>query len=141
MKHPCFIYGLDYAVTDETYSRIKETIKSGIENIFDVEFLEIKELGRVNKVDSLGITYMRVHGMWVIDNSCIVFNYVYTRDFSKDFNFMCIINEEKWNTLSNTDELENIALVNSDLIIPDIRIKNPDNPTKLRNAKLISFTK
>lgn len=50
-------------MTDETYSRIKETIKSGIENIFDVEFLEIKELGRVNKVDSLGITYMRVHGM------------------------------------------------------------------------------
>ena len=42
----------------------------------DVEFSETNELGRVNKVDPLGITYLRIRGMWGIENPIKVFNYV-----------------------------------------------------------------
>lgn len=84
--------------SDECYSRIKQTIKEGVENISGVEFAETNELGRINRVDPLGITYLRVRGMWGIDNPWSVFSYVYQRDMSKKFNFMCIINENKWNT-------------------------------------------
>ena len=85
----------------------------------------------------MGITYLRVRGMWGIENPFKVFEYVYKRDFSKQFNFMCIINNDKYNTFANRSELE--AIENSNLHITDIQIKNPDNPAKLKKAKLITF--
>ena len=140
LKHLCFVYGLDYAASNETYTRIKETIKLGVEDIPEVEFAETKELGRVNRVDPLGITYLRVRGMWGIENPWTVFNYIYTRNISKDFNFMCIINDKKWETLSNTAELESLECSVEGLIIENVKVKNPDNPAQLRNAKLIQFS-
>lgn len=139
LKHLCMVYGLDYCASDECYSRIKTTIKDGVESIQGVEFADTNELGRINKVDPLGITYMRVRGMWGIKNPWNVFDYVYRRDMSKQFTFMCIINNKKWNTLANTPELVNLANTVPALNISDIRIKNPDNPAKLVDAKLITF--
>ena len=137
LKHLCFVYGLDYCASDECYSRIKSTIKEGVESIQGIEFAETNELGKIHRVDPLGITYLRVRGMWGIDNPWSVFSYVYKRDFSKKFNFMCIISEEKWNSFANKDLLLNIN--KESFSIKDIRIKNPDNPAKLENAKLITF--
>jgi NgoPII restriction endonuclease. len=140
LKHLCFVYGLDYAANNETYSRIKETIKFGVESIPNVEFAETKELGRVNRTDPLGITYLRVRGMWGIENPWTVFKYVYSRDLNKTFNFMCIINEEKWSTLFNTADLESLIGVVDGLNIENVKIKNPDNPAQLKEAKLIQFS-
>ena len=55
------------------------------------------------------------------------------------FNFMCVINKEKWDSFSNTSELENLALVKEQLTIVDVEIKDPDNPASLKEAKLIKF--
>lgn len=141
LKHLCMVYGLDYCASEDVYSRIKSTIKNGVEAIPDIEFAESRELGHVNKVDPLGITYMRIRGMWGIENPWKVFNYVYMRDVTKEFTFMCIINEAKWNTFDNIQELFNLAQATSGLSITDIRVKNPDNPAQLNNAKLICFNK
>lgn len=140
LKHLCMVYGLDYCAVDECYSRIKKTIKMGVESIQGIEFAESKELGHINKVDPLGITYMRVRGMWGIENPWKVFDYVYQRDKTKNFNFMCIINEAKWDTFDNKSELEKIASDNANVVIKNVKIKNPDNPAKLNDAKLISFS-
>ncbi len=140
LKHLCMVYGLDYCASDECYSRIKTIIKSGVEAIPGIEFTESRELGHINKVDPLGITYMRVRGMWGIENPWNAFNYVYTRDTSKSFNFMCIINDKKWNTFDNINELVALSNSNPSLSIKDVKIKNPDNPAQLNNAKLISFS-
>ncbi|MEG1564382.1 MAG: NgoPII family restriction endonuclease, partial [Bacteroides sp.] len=72
-----FIYGMDYCADKDVYERIKLTIKNGVESITDVEFAETKELGRVNRVDPLGITYLRVRGMWHIENPFKVFENIY----------------------------------------------------------------
>lgn len=138
LKSLCFVYGLDYCASDECYSRIKKTIKNGVENIAGVEFAETNELGRINRIDPLGITYLRVRGMWGIDNPWNVFSYVYERNMRKSFNFMCIINESKWKKFNNVSILEDI--VDNNFCIKDIKIKNPDNPAKLVNAKLITYT-
>ncbi|AKG07285.1 restriction endonuclease NgoPII [Moraxella bovoculi] len=137
LKHLCMVYGEDYCADEECYLKIKSTIKTGVESIVGVEFAETNELGRVNKIDPLGVTYLRVRGMWGIENPWSVFNYVYQRDLTKNFNFMCIINDEKWQRFDNTDEL--LKLQNDDLIITDIKIKNPNNPAQLKNAKLICY--
>lgn len=60
------IQGDCYAASKEIYERISKQIASGINQIPSVEFSITKELGRVNKVDPLGITYLRIRGMWGI---------------------------------------------------------------------------
>lgn len=139
LKHFCMVYGLDYCADDEIYSKIKTTIKDGVESIPGVSFTESKELGHINKVDPLGITYMRVRGMWGIENPWKVFNYIYKRDFTKNFTFMCIINETKWSTFENKNQLLSLVGKIKDLEITDTKVKNPDNPAQLKNAKLIQF--
>lgn len=138
LKHLAMVYGLDYCASDECYCRIKNTIKTGVESIPGVEFAATRELGRINKVDPLGITYMRVRGMWGIENPWSVFDYVYERDSSKRFNFMCIINDPKWETFNNTELITNLQV--SGFSITNINVKNPDNPARLVSAKLITYT-
>lgn len=139
LRQLCMVYGLDYCASEECYSRIKATIKTGVESISGVEFTESRELGHINRVDPLGITYMRVRGMWGIDNPLKVFNYVYNRDSEKDFSLMCIINENKWSSFNNTEKLVDLSKKETGLQIKNVKIKNPDNPAKLENATLITY--
>lgn len=136
----CMIYGVDYAAEASTYTKIKTTIKDAIESIGTVESAETKELGRVNKVDPLGITYLRVRGMWGIKNPFATFEYVYKRDKNKKFNFMAIINNKKYDSLDFTEDLEELSKVVPALTIKDVKIKNPNNPARLIDSKLIIFS-
>lgn len=133
------VYGDDYCADKSVYEKIKNVIKSGVQSIPDVEFAETNELGRVNRVDPLGITYLRVRGMWGIENPFNVFNYLFKRNSNKMFNFMCIINEDKWNTFDNTTELLALLGKINGLSITDKKIKSPNNPAQLKNVKLITF--
>ena len=134
-----FVYGDDYCAESSTYERIKSTIKMGVESIPGVEFSATKELGRINRVDPLGITYLRIRGMWGIENPFTTFNYIYKRDFTKSFNFMAVINSKKYYSFNNYEELE-ILEKNMELLkIEDVKIKNPNNPALMTDAKLISF--
>ena len=134
-----FVYGVDYCADKETYENIKAIIKTGVESIPNVEFAESKELRRVNRVDPLGITYLRIRGMRGIENPFTVFNYIYKRDFSNAFNFMCVINDDKFNSFENTTDLYDLSDKNKNLSISDVRIKDPNNPARLKEAKLITF--
>lgn len=137
LSHLCMVYGVDYCANEDTYLKIKSIIKSGVESIQGVEFADTRELGRVNRVDPLGITYLRVRGMWGIENPWTVFRYIYERDINNTFNFMCLINEEKWLSFDNREDLLNIKSQN--LNIADVEIKDPNNPAKLKKAKLITY--
>ncbi len=140
LKSLALVYGDDYCADRLVYEEIKNVIKTGVESINGVEFSETKELGRVNRVDPLGITYLRVRGMWGIENPFNVFNYIYKRDYSKKFNFMSIINNDKYYSFDNYDDLEKISRIISDFKITNVKIKNPNNPAQLKEAKLITYT-
>lgn len=140
LKHLSMVYGLDYCASSETYERIKSTIKNGIETIPNIELAETNELGKLNKVDPLGITYLRIRGMWGIENPLKVFKYVYRRNMDENFNFMCIINDDKWNSFENAKELIQLSTIKETLIVSNVEVKNPDNPAQLRKAKLIKFS-
>lgn len=140
LKALAFVYGADYAADESVYEAIKQRIKAGVETIEGVEFTPTKELGKINRIDPLGITYLRVRGMWGIQNPFKVFNYVYQRNFDHVLNVMAIINLEKWQTFINTAELLMIIDKTPNANISDIQIKNPNNPAQLKSAKLISFS-
>ena len=134
-----FVYGEDYAAENKIYENVKNKIKFGIETINGLEFSETNEIGRVNRVDPLGITYFRIRGMWGIENPIKVFDYIYERDNTKQFNFMALINDDKYNSFFNREKLENLEKENKYLEIRNVKIKNPNNPAQLRSAKLITF--
>lgn len=139
LKHLCMIYGRDYCASEECYNRIRQKMKVGIETIPGVQFAQTRELGRVNCVDPLGITYLRIRGMWHIENPWRVFDYVYRRNHQAEFNFMCVVSSDKWNQFDNLEKIMALQEKYSALKIDDVRIKNPDNPCKLQNAKLIYY--
>lgn len=141
LSNLCMVYGMDYAASEEIYTRIKNVIRTGVNSISGVEFAETNELARINAVDPLGITYLRVRGMWGIENPLKVFNYIYHRDDSKQFNLMTLINMQKYHALEYTNELEESVGQIEGLRITDVEIRNPDNPAQLRSAKLITFSK
>lgn len=128
----CFVYGEDYAANHETYERIRTTIKNGVSSIADVEFSETNELGRINRVDPLGITYLRIRGMWGIEIPFRVFNYI-----TAGSKFFAIINIKKYNSfpIKSRQQIESVAGIS----IKDYQIKDPNNPASLKAVKLISF--
>ena len=138
IKSLWMVYGKSYAAKHETYQRIKTTISDGIKTIPDVVFAETKELGRVNQVDPLGITNLRIRGMWQIENPRKVFNYLHeTTD--KDFELVCIIPVEKYNSFPNESKSKLEGITEKVFSIEDKQIKNPNNPAKLIDCKLIKF--
>lgn len=141
LKSLYMVYGEDYCANREIYENIRSRIIDGIKAIPNIELAETNELARLNKIDPLGITYLRVRGMWGISHPVNVFKYIYSIPQNVEFNFMCIINEDKYKTLSNAKKLEDLKKINNNLEIKDVMIKNPNNPAKLKKAKLITYYK
>lgn len=135
------IYGDCYSASNEIYSRIKNKMKNGVEEIQGVEFIPTNEIGKLKHVDPLGITDLRIRGMWHIENPKKVFNYVVDQyyDEEKELNVFLIMKKEKYESFSIEDR--QIVENNNLLQIIDIRIKNPDNPANLMDAKLIVYKK
>lgn len=140
LRHLAMVYGLDYCASENCYRGLKTRIAQGVNAIEGVEFSQTRELGRINRVDPLGITYMRVRGMWGIENPWSAFDYVYQRDMRRQLNFMCLVNREKWERIPDRERLLEAVRANPRLTLSDVRVKNPDNPAKLNDAVLISFS-
>ena len=138
IKSLWMVYGSSYAAKHETYQRIKTTISDGIKTIPDVVFADTKELGRVNQVDPLGITNLRIRGMWQIENPRKVFNYLH-EPTDKDFELVCIIPLEKYNSFPNESKSRLEGITEKGFSIENKQIKNPNNPAKLMNCKLIKL--
>ena len=134
-----FIYGDCYAATKDIYLRIANKITDGIKEIAEIELADTEELAKVKKVDPLGITDLRVRGMWSIKNPIQAFADHVSIDTNNLFTMNLIILTSKYDSfpLNDKKQLEN----NSSITIKDIKIKSPNNPANLLEAKLITYEK
>jgi len=139
LKHLWLVYGDCYAASREVYTRIGSTIKEGVETIVDVEFSETKELGRVNAVDPLGITYLRIRGMWHIDNPINVYANIYEVNKDLSFSLACVLQKTKFDSFPDGDKkaIKNNVNIN----VQEVKIKNPNNPAQFIDAVLIFIEK
>ena len=105
LKCLTIVYGDCYSATDEIYSRIKSKIKTGVEEINGIEFIHTNEIGKLKKVDPLGITDLRIRGMWHIENPRKVFNYVMDKYYNEnnEMNVFLIMKKEKYNSFDKVD--------------------------------------
>ena len=141
LKALWLVYGNCYSASKEVYERGRDKISKGVNELQDVEFSETNELGRVNKVDPLGITYLRIRGMWGIENPIKVFDYVVPTEQNSEFFVNAILLKEKYLSFPEKDRKNLENLVSANFSIKDIKIKSPNNPAKLLEAKLLSFRK
>jgi len=135
------IYGDCYAASQDYYTRIKKIIATGISGIEDVDFSQTKELGRVNQVDPLEITYLRIRGMWGIKNPLDVYNYLNLYDSKATFQVIAIMKETKYLSLPivSRNTLESLVNSNRDLSVNLQNIKSPDNPEQVIPARIINY--
>ena len=139
LKSLWFVYGDCFCADKEVYERIKNTISTGITTIPNVEFTETNELGKVKKVDPLGITDLRIRGMWHIENPTKIFNYLYSYDETKSFQLICLMKKEKYESFSLVDRQIIENLNNPNVSVNDVKIKNPNNTIQLMDGKILVF--
>lgn len=128
-----------FCADKDVYENIKTRIKEGVSVIDGVSFAETKELGKVKRVDPLGITDLRIRGMWHIQNPHAVFSYLNCIDNTKKFQFLALIRKSKYDTFSEDEKQSLLSLTTLGLKIQDVKIKNPDNPAQLLDSVLFSF--
>ena len=137
LKILSLVYGDCYAASKEIYERIKDKISTGLKEM-DLEFSETKELGRVNRVDPLGITNLRIRGMWTIQNPLKVYKELFGLN-GNAFQLFALMRKSKYDSFLKEDKtaIENETGIN----IKDVKIQDPDNPAKQILAKLIVVRK
>ena len=92
----------------------------------------------VHQVDPLGITNLRIRGMWQIENPRKVFDYLHQSE-NKEFELVCILPTEKYNSFSekSRNKIEQVKIKGFDIL--NIEVKDPNNPVKLIKCKLIIY--
>jgi len=140
LKELWFVYGDCYAADKEIYERIKNTIINGLHSIPDIELTETNELGKIKKVDPLGITDLRVRGMWSIFHPKKVFDYLPKQKINSKFKFYCVMKQEKFESFSNDDKNALLNLEDNKMFfINNLQIRNPNNPAELIPIKFMEF--
>lgn len=140
-----FIYGDCYAAEKDIYERIAHSITDGILTNTNITLDETNELARVNKVDPLGITYLRVRGMWGVENPIKVFHYL-GLDTSSNFFAHAIMRKSKYNSFSKAERKKLEQLVNHNSTFPSFKIiektiKDPNNPILDIDTVILSYNK
>lgn len=131
--------GACYCADQSLYSSVKNIIHNGIEDIVGMEFKETKELGKINKIDELGITNLRIRGMWSIQHPMKVFSSI-IGEYDKNTNLQiyCLILKEKYDILPDEDKEVLLEYVNNQtLLIENVKIKNPNNTNDFLDAVLL----
>lgn len=140
VKSLWMVYGSIYAADSSIYERIKSAITNGITTIPNVAFTPTKELGRVNNVDPLKITNLRIRGMWQIKNPKKVFHYLHQETTTNTFELVVIVPLDKYNSFPATSQAKINSINKNGFKITDVKVQDPNNPAKLIDCKLIIYT-
>ena len=135
------LYGDCFAADHSLYEELLTDVSKSISDTLDDLVSETGEISRLNEVDPLKITNLRVRGMWEIRNPSTIFNYLEDIDLSyPHFQMYCLMQKEKYNSMPEDDRYSLENLKSSDnFFIKDVRIQNPNNPAKLMDSVLIVF--
>lgn len=132
IKSLWFIYGNCFCASPEIYKRVKYKIRDGIQEL-GIELSKTNEIAKVKKVDPLGITDLRVRGMWGIKHPSKVFEYIITK--SKKPHIKALMLQSKFfsfDIYSRNKLLKKCS-------VKEVKIQNPNNPANLLDAILIEY--
>lgn len=133
-----YVYGDIYAAEESTYTSLKDQLSEKIEEIPDIDFSKTKEIGRINEVDPLKITNLRIRGMWLLKQPYTVFDYIHSYETGKLFQCFALIPSSKYDAFeeASRDRIESDKI---NFEIKDVEVNHPDNPVEMVKCKLIAF--
>lgn len=139
LKEISFIDASVYCADKEIYDRLASKIKEGISDIPDIEVAEnTNELSRVNGVDPLNRTSLRVRGMWLLANPFKAFSDIY-KPKQSSFNLFALISKERFEHSKYKKTIIKMAESIENLLVEDILVKDPSNPARPIECKKITF--
>lgn len=142
IKYIFFVQGTCYAADHKIYDKIHSPIKKNISSALDLlgfDNSETIELGKVKKADPLGITELRIRGMWSIKNPVEVFNSIAPINQKSKFSVNVVMLRDKYESFPSKDRKNAEKIMGKKLTVKNIKVKSPNNPANLLDAKLISF--
>ena len=139
MKYLIFIQGSCFIPEEKVYNKKIQGLKKNIYDYVDSEGLEANRtisLAKVSNLDPLGITNLKIKGVWNIENPLRIFSNTFSYDQKQDFTLIPLVFKKRFDSFPKKDV---DAIVNDNQIeIKDVKIKNPNNPQKKIQAKLIT---
>ena len=132
IKSIWFVCGDCYSANPKIYTRIKDSITNNIREL-DIELSQTNEIAKIKKVDPLGITDLRVRGMWSTKHPSKVFNYITTKNITPYIKVIML--SEKFYSFDNAIRHE----LSKKTTIKEIKIQNPNNPAHLMEGILIDY--
>jgi hypothetical protein len=135
------VYGDCFAADHDIYESASQRVKDALNMSFEkTELGDTNELGSIPRIDPLGITRLRVRGMWIIKNPSKVFEeHVDSHDKNAIFQSYCLMKETKYQSFDKTIRERFESSLDSSLRMKTIKIHNPNNPVELVDARLISY--
>lgn len=135
------VYGDCLAADHDVYESAAQRVKDAIGASFEkTELGDTNELGSVPKIDPLGITRLRVRGMWIIKNPSKVFEEHFDdHDKHAKFRSYSIMRETKYQSFDTAVRERFESNLDDSLRMETIKIHNPNNPIELIDARLITY--
>lgn len=131
LKLLTLVYGDCYAADSGFYEEIKKEIVEGIKKM-NLPLSETSELGRLNNVDPLQRSSLRMRGMWFIKTPINVFSDIMNAYDKKSLNIFALMREEKFQSFEKLDK----AAIENEANILNVLIKDPNSKKDIK-AKLI----
>lgn len=135
-----FVHGRCYSADKKIYENLHGSLKGEFEKVIKAKGVEsgsTVELGRVNRVDPLGITELRVRGMWQMKNPMNFFeNELHGGKDAKPF-VGAVMLKGKYDGFPEKDrkELERTKGIET----KQVKLRNPNNPANLLDGIIIKM--
>ena len=139
MKYLIFIQGSCFIPEEKVYNKKIQGLKKNIYDYLESEGLEANRtigLGKVNNMDPLGITDLRIKGVWRIKHPLKTFSDTFSYDKNKDFTLIALMLKNKFDSFPKKDI--DALVIDNQIEIEDVKIKNPNKPERKIEAKLIT---
>ena len=133
-----FVHGRCYAADKKVYDNMHASLKASFEDAITGKGYEkgdTVELGRVNRVDPLGITELRVRGMWQMKNPIRFFEDE-LKAVGKGY-VGAIMLKDKYNSFASADKAAVKKI--SGIEIKDIEVKDPNNKARMLESVVIKM--
>lgn len=135
------VYGDCIAASHEVYEKVVDPISTAARSVFSQLGFKVEvptnEIAKFNKVDPLQSTDLRVRGMWSIKNPSTLFADIVQVSLQRQY--YLLMREEKYQSFPAEDREYLEHLKKSGFTNRKVNIPNPDEPTNLIVARLISY--
>jgi hypothetical protein len=130
------IDGYCIAGEETTYKTPIDALSNAIIGLGGVES---NEIGRLNKVDPLGVTSLRIRAMWQLEHPAVVFRDQFKAPLDGSFVLNVLVAAEKWDACPKELTNEVATCVSNGGYVTRISLQDPDGSSNPLEAVQVSW--